>query len=133
MPDFTLRIASGATLELWKDPARPAGTQGGSDPGAPSRLNPLPDAPHRRWVGTIGSPIVVRATVNGVEAPLDTALGGRLFKAWWVEQAGPADGPTGTAGKSSEQTFTPLVDGHYTLGVERDQGGAIFVHVDVEA
>lgn len=133
MPDFTARVFSGATLELWQDPARPAGTQGGSDPGAPSRVNPLPDAPHRRYVATLGAPVVVRATVGGVEGPLDSALGGRLFTAWWVEQAGPAIGPVGTASKSSEQTFTPQAEGHYTLGLERDQGGAIFLPVDVES
>jgi hypothetical protein len=133
VPDFTLKVFSGATLQLWQDPARPAGTQAGSDPGAPSRLNPLPDAPHRRYVGQVGVPIVVHAWIGTDEAPLDSALGGRLFKGWWVDQAAVADGPLGTAGQSSEQTVTAYTPGHYTLGLEREEGGAIFLPFDVEA
>lgn len=133
MPDFTARITSGVTLALWEDPDRPAGTQGPTDPGAPSRLNPLPDSPHRRFVGTVGVAIEVQATVAGVEGPMDAALGGRLFTAWWLEKAGLVAGPVGAAGQSSVQTFTPLGEGHYTLGLEREEGGAIFIPVDVEA
>ncbi len=133
MPDFTARITAGATLTLWNDPDRPPATQSPDDPGAPSRLNPLPDAPHRRFRGQVGVEIEVSATIGGVEGPLDAALGGRLFRAWLLDQAGIALGPSNPAGQSSVQRFTPLAAGAYTLGIERDQGGAIFVPVDVEA
>ncbi len=131
--DFTVAFSAGVTQSTWLDPARPVGTLGPSDLGAPSRLNPHIGRPHLRWMGTIGSAVTLTATVSGTAGPLDAALGGRLFTCWIVEQ------PTATplpishpAGQSSVQTFTPSAAGHYTLAIERSAGGKVFMHLDVE-
>lgn len=115
MQDFSV-VVSGATLEEWTD----------------SRINSIVGHPQRHYVGTVGDQIEIRATVGGVDGPLDSALGGRLFNCWRAE--GPAVFPiTHDSGRSSVQSFTPYAIGHYTLGIARESGGAVLVHIDVEA
>lgn len=131
--DFTASFSAGVTQTTWLDPARPVGTLGPSDLGAPSRLNPHVGRPHLRWMGVAGVAVTVTATVSSVAAPLDAALGGRLFTAWLVES--PAPGPlpiSHPAGQSSAQTFTPSTAGHYTFAIERSAGGKVYLHLDVE-
>jgi len=122
MPDFEVTVA-GATVEQWLDPAIA---------GAPSRLNPLPGRPSARLIGTVGVAISLTAVVAGVSAPLDSALGGRLFVCSSVES--PLPYPVAftipTSGKSSVQEFTPSMAGHYLVCMRRPTGGAWFLHVD---
>jgi hypothetical protein len=132
--DFSIAVTSGATLQPWNDPPRPVGTLGGDDLGAPSRLNPVIGHGHTRWVGTVGTEIELTATVIGMlPGPLDAALGGRLFSAWRAETPEPVFAFSSPAGKSSVQRFTPLTEGHYTIGMRRTGGGEVLIHLDVEA
>ena len=107
----------------WVDPAN------GSRPG---RLNPRAEHQHRRHEGDLGVQVEVSARVAGVLAPLDAALGGELFTAFFAEApVFPAPALTSPAGQSSVQRFTPIVAGHYTLRLVREGHGSLFVHVDV--
>lgn len=135
MPDFTARITAGAAVDSWLDPARPALTQGPNDPGAPSRLNPRPGYPHKRWVAQPSVAVTFKATVAGVEGPLDTALGGRLFYCWPIEQPTGSTLPVFThpAGQTSVRTVLLVAPGHYLFGFGRHGGGgAVLMHVDVD-
>lgn len=124
MATFTAAFTSGTSLEEWTDP----------DSGSkPSRLNPLPDYPFLRRVGTTGTPITVTATVGGVAGPLDATLGGLLFTAALAEYvASPPPAFSSPAGQSSVQTFTPNAAGHYCLILRRESNGGIYLHVDVQ-
>lgn len=121
MPDFELEIV-GATVEQWEDPATNV---------APSRLNPRSGKAERRWIGTVGTAITLRAVVGGYSAPYDSQLGGRLFEAASAEAPHPYSvsfsHPVNT---TSLQTFTPLLAGHYLVYMRRPEGGAWFVHID---
>ena len=121
-PDFTADFTSGTTLGVWSDPAS------GS---VPSRINPRPELPHRRFNGTVAIQIEVTATVGGVAGELDVNLGGRLFQADLIEFPGVKPALTSPAGQSSVQRFTASSAGHYTLVMLRDEGGVVVMHVDV--
>ncbi|MHB9005064.1 MAG: hypothetical protein ACYC6C_13590 [Coriobacteriia bacterium] len=133
--DFVLAVTAGASVSTWQDPANPG--------VAASRLHSRAGHPELRHVGTVGTQIEITATVAGVAAPMDAALGGRLFQAWRIENpAWPGTGfyspitPyvfgfTSPAGQSSVQRFTPRVEGHYTVGVRRQDGGSMLLHFDV--
>jgi len=136
--DFSVSVTAGTTVQTWMDPARPAGTLGTGDLGASSRLNSIVSHPELRYVGVIGTAIFLRAKVAGVVGPYDGALGGRLFTAWrvenppWPGEASPyVFGFTSPAGQSSVQSFTPEVEGHYTIGFKRTAGGIFILHFDV--
>jgi len=123
MADFTVIAASGLSVDDWLDPAS------GS---APSRLNSRPGYPQKRYVGTVGVPVVLQAVVDGVVAPLDAALGGRLFVAFVVEAPVlPFTGIVSPLGQSSVQIVTAYVRGHYTIGIRRPDGGIEHVHMDL--
>lgn len=132
MSDFRLFVTGGVTLEPWEDPAS---TVGGRD--LPSRLNPHPDHPHMRYVGSVGTQITLTAAVPGLgSAPLDGALtDGKLFTAQCIEVPGDHGAPafSSPAGQSSVQHFTPLDTGHHTVQVSREDHGAIIVHIDVDS
>jgi hypothetical protein len=129
MPNFDLRLAAGASLAQWHDPD-PAPNTADS---RPSRLRPHPGQPFLRWLGKVGILVELRAIVAGVEAPLDGALGGNLFTAFFAEQPyGGPHGMTQPAGQSSRVRFTPLTPGHYLVGIRRTNGGAILLHLDVD-
>lgn len=124
MADFRVEFTDGVTVEPWEDPLLG---------NVPSRLNPRPEQGHRRHVGAIGVEVELSAIVGGVLAPLDGALGGRLFSCFpveWPSVVMPAVSSPG--GQSSVQRFTPAANGHYTLRILRDGGGSVFFHVDVE-
>lgn len=128
MADFTVLVASGAALRDWLDPPKV------SAPAAPSRLNARPGYPMKRWVGTRGVPVVLKAVVGGVVAPIDASLGGRLFSAWPVEApdaATPFAGIIGTPSHSAIQTVYAAHAGHYTIGIRRTDGGCEHVHLDI--
>ena len=123
MADFRAEFTSGAAVVPWTDPAS------GSRPG---RLNPRAEHPHRGHEGDLGVQVEVSARVGGVLAPLDAALGGELFTAFFAESpVFPAPALTSPGGQSSVVRFTPLVAGHYTLRLVREAHGSLFVHVDV--
>jgi hypothetical protein len=127
VPNFTARLVPSAdvTLQVWTDP--PTGS-------APSRLNPRDVYQHGYWRVAIGTTVEVRAKVNGVEVPLDTALGGNLFTYHWAEWTTTSPPViTSPAGQSSVATFTVSnMTGHYLLFVRRKGGGGVGLHFDVE-
>lgn len=123
MADFRAEFTAGTIVVPWDDPALGA---------RPGRLNPRAEHPHRRVEGDVGVQIAVSARVGGVLAPLDAALGGELFSAFFAEApVFPAPALSSPAGQSSVQRFTPAVAGHYTLRLLRENHGSLFVHVDV--
>lgn len=123
MADFRAQFSAGVSLQPWVDP--PLGAR-------PSRLNVRAEQAHKRHVGSLGVQVTVQAIVGGVAAPLDAALGGRLFTSFLAESASfPPPAITSPGGQSSVQRFTPLVAGHYTMRLTREGGGSIFLHVDV--
>lgn len=127
MPDFTARPSSGVAVANWHDQA--SGSKA-------SRLYPDVQAPHRRWVVASGTQVEIRATPDGgSEAPMDAALGGRLFMGWLAEYSGePHQKPvvTSPTNQSSIQRFTLRWPGHYTFVFRRHNGGSVVMHFDVE-
>lgn len=121
MADFTAAVTSGVTPEAWVDPGLGE---------VPSRINFDAEHPQLRLVATVGIPVVLTATVDGVAAPLDAALGGRLFTASVAERPGGLVVFSGAIGQSSVQTITPNAAGHYTFVLRREQGGGIWIHID---
>lgn len=139
MPDFRVRIIevvdsiAKLTFPGWAD--EPDGDD-------PTRLNALAHVPLRyARVGNIGpetvSAIAMVAIVDGVEAPADAALGGRLFR--WSMGTWPLGYPIPTivspvGGKTSLATI-PIFGaypGHWAVCVERPGSGQILVPYDVE-
>lgn len=102
----------------------------------PSRQNNDPEylASHRRI--TLLNPsetVEVRATVGGVEAPLDGALGGNLFVGAWKEWSGNSQPAiVHTPGQTSVMTTAVTHSGHYCLSIRRPNGGAVLLHFDAE-
>lgn len=121
MPDFSARFTSNATLVVWRD--LPTESK-------PSRINPLPQYPHRYYLAEVGEEIEITATVDGVDGPLDTALDGRTFLGWLAEHPVPKPAVTSPPGQSSIRRFTPTAAGHYTYVLRRKSGGGIILHID---
>ena len=115
----------GSTVTHWRDPAQL--------PSLPSRINPAPSRGLLRRTAVVGEPVIIRAIVDGVTAPLDSALDGQLFVGWIAESPLPRPAVTITAGKTSERTFTPTQPGHYTYVLHRVGGGGLILHLDVLA
>lgn len=125
MADFTVKVNAGAWY-AWTDPASPT---------LPSRLNPAPEhVPTTQFVTEDEFDIV--AVLGGVEAPMDTALGGRLFSFAWVEWSGDALPATQLIfGQSSRVTVQVLTAGHYTARFSRptadlETSPCVLVHFD---
>lgn len=122
MPDFTVAFDSGVAPEPWEDP-------GLGD--IPSRINFDAEHPQVRLVATVGVLVVFQATVDGVLAPLDVALGGRLFAVTMAEYPTPSPvSVNGVVARSAIQSFTPNAAGHYTFVMRREDGGGIWLHID---
>lgn len=121
MPDFTARLSAGVVPTQWDDHAG-AGV---------SRLNAPVKNPPKYLKATVGQPVEMTARWQGIEAPLDAQLGGKLFSSDMGEAAVPVI-PTGTAGQSSVQTFTPPAAGHYLWVMHHQDGGSVGVHLEAE-
>jgi hypothetical protein len=121
--NFSVAYTDGVTVEPWNDP--PSG-------GVPTRLNAFEEHGHLRHVGEVGTEVEISATVGGVLAPLDAALGGLLFTFHFAELPGiVAPAVSSPAGQSSIQRFTPPAAGHYTFKLKRPTLGAVILHLDV--
>lgn len=124
MPDFEARIASGAMLAVWTDPATADG---------PSRINPHPAHPPRYQRVELGSTVTVKASVAGVEGPPDSALGGRLFTTHFAEvPIWPPPAITTPPGSTSIASFVPNHLGHHLVVLRRQDGGAVALPFFVE-
>jgi hypothetical protein len=124
MADFDLKVALGTTLQKWVDPPGPN--------GEPSRLQPHPGREQLYYLGHVASLIIIHAVVNLVEAPDDSALGGRLFYAFQAEGVVPQI-LTSPLGMSARVSWLPSYPGHYVIGVRRPDGGAVLVPFDIAA
>jgi hypothetical protein len=122
--DFTVIVSSGATAEPWieQDAA-----------GDPSRLAQRPGNPERRWLAERGSVVELRAQVEGVTAPLDSALVGRLFTADLVEGNSYPTFLASPVGQSSVVRVRFPWCGHFAIAIRREDGGAEIVPIDVRA
>lgn len=104
----------------------------------PSRQNNDPQylSSYRAFDVSGGSrTVTVHANVGGVDAPLDGALSGDLFSAFWKEWSGTFPPPlTSPAGQTSvvSCTVTNAHVGHFCLLLKRANGGGVFLHFDVE-
>lgn len=124
MPDFELQV-TGATVVPWTD-------EGDAD--RPSRLNQREGCLSRRYSADVGDVLALVGVVDGVVAPLDAALDGRLFHASTIDSVCPYPvGFSSPVGQSSVQSFQPLVAGHYCVYLRREDSGSIIVHIDAEA
>jgi len=124
MPNFDARITAGAALTVWVD--APTAT-------APTRLNPNPAHPPKYHRVELGVTVTVKASVGGVEGPMDAALVGKLFTSHFGEvPVWPPPAITNPPGQSSVATFKPKYLGHHLLVMRREDGGAIAVPFFVE-
>lgn len=117
MPDFIARVSLGAIVVPWSDPASAS---------KPSRLNPHAGIAHQYIRASAGNMVEVRLTLTDgpfdgtAEAPLDGALGGRLFTWFWAEHPPGGAVPIFTPpGQSSLATFTFTTTGGYLLVAQR--------------
>ncbi len=132
MPDFDAHLVAGILLAPWVDPPLPEGPTTGAG-GAPSRLNSVAGHPPLYARATLGATITIEAIVNGANAPVDAALGGRLFTTHFAElPVWPPPLITSPAGQSSRATFTPYAIGHHLVVMRRDGGGAVALPFEVE-
>lgn len=119
MPTFEVRFTSGVTRAVWTDPA---------DGDRPTRLNHDDAHPHTYRRATVGQPVTLSAVVDGDVAPLDAALGGNLFTAWFGEVPSlPAPSMSSPVGRSSVVSFTPTHPGHHLVVFLRSSGGRVLV------
>jgi hypothetical protein len=129
MADFVISVGLGDIHVVdWADTGLP---------GQPDRLS-APKYPHRyARVGHGGLPtsVTVSAVVGGVAAPLDAALGGRLFTWWWEDKgagAPPSVAPPAGHTSTVSPLFTPDNLGTWVLACYRDGGGCVRVPFSVE-
>lgn len=124
MADFDVVPVSGIQIVSWEDPVGPS--------GEPSRLLSRPGFPLKRYKAVVRQPVRLESVVAGVQAPLDSGLGGRLFSCDLVEGTAAPHWIRPPAGQSSVVRFVPQWCGHYTIAVRRAGGGAILVPIDIE-
>jgi hypothetical protein len=125
MPDFDVRVISGATTTTWDDPRLTAR-------GLARHLYRRVTRPTAPAVAQV----VIHCVVDGVIAPLDVDLGGRLFYASRVSWSGGQPfAVVHTPGQTSIVTlsFTAAALGHQELSIRRPEGGAIVLAFDVES
>lgn len=131
--DYATQVRAPMNKPIWTD------VTGDLAQSEINRLNPQTGVPFRYVrvelpVAPALHRVQVAAAVNGVVLP-DSELGGDLFTYTWVELPGP---PVVTpitaqdAGWSALADFQLNEEGHYTLGITRQDGGAVIVHFDVQ-
>ncbi|HET9932987.1 MAG TPA: hypothetical protein VFQ35_19925 [Polyangiaceae bacterium] len=157
MPDFTLVPKLNGTVfhtVPWTDPPAPhaavtaAGGQSAWDalnasqqfalnmqhPDRPSRVTAIQGRQRFAWQATVNRPFQVWCQPDGgVAGCPDSALGGRLFDAWFAESPELPLGPNYSVGYTSRLYYTPHLAGHYVLVVRRNdgRGGGVVLHIDV--
>ncbi len=123
MPDFDVRFTSGTTSPIWDD--------------AKLAIRSLHPHRYRRVARPTGGTVdaVLSCVVNGVVAPLDAALGGRLFTTTCT-QFGGAFPPAVILGAGQSALITLRFSagsfGHNEFTVRRPGGGSITLSVEVE-
>ena len=124
MPNFDLTIVSGTTSRGWDDPRL-------NHRGLAQHLYRRVEPPNELDY----TEVVIHAVVDGVDAPLDVALGGDLFFTSRVSWSGTFPfAIIPTAGHSSliKLRFAHHMLGHQELQVRRANGGAITLSFEVE-
>lgn len=126
MADFDVKVQSGAELAPWVD--EPTDTD-------PSRLNPAGARQPLFWKVAPGAVVVLEAVVDGVVAPADVDLDGRLFVSGWAEWSAPFP-PSYTTGVGQSSSVTIQFDeahaGLFAFSMWREGGGAVVVRMSVE-
>lgn len=127
MADFSVQLSGGVQVP-WIDLQR-------NIPEQASRLVSDPDhlRSYRRFIPNATA--TISAVVGGVVAPMDAALGGRLFTAAWLEWSGH-EPPLIVQAAGQSSLVTVFLDifhhGHFVLRIQRKLGGAWLVPFDVE-
>jgi hypothetical protein len=131
VPDFDVRVlTSGApvppataivSVRDWTDDDQADGT--------PTPIHAHEGIPMRRFVAPVHERILIHAVVGGVEAPADSALGGRLFSVECCE--GAVIPEFMDMGQSSVVCVRFRGCGHYALALRRPGGGSIIIPIDV--
>lgn len=155
MPDFQLVPQLNGTVfrtVSWTDPAVPnaaVAAAGGltawnalneaqqfalrlQHPDRAARVTSIQARPRFAWQATLHRPFQVWCQPDGgVAGAADTALGGRLFDAWFAESPELPLGPNYSVGYTSRIYYTPHLVGHFVLVVRRKDGGGVVLHIDV--
>jgi hypothetical protein len=114
MADFTVKATRrGPQVVAWED----------------ELSNPYPGLPLRSYQALVGQVIEFHAVVDGVDAPLDSALGGRLFSADCCE--GTTQPHWFTSDRSSIVRCSFAWCGHFVIAIRRPGGGAELIPIDV--
>lgn len=123
MPNFDLVVHTGLEVRDWADDRCPVDSSGGVN--------------HRELHCEVDTYVTLKLQPDGgTVAPLDSAIPGETFMAWWAESPlGSTFDPAilHPAGRTSQCSFTPRVPGHYVLSYYRIGGGSILVHFHVDA
>lgn len=132
MADFDVVVVGGAQLPWVDESTANAPSRLNSDPAYLPSYRSIPLADATNAVATVS----IKAIVNGVTAPLDAALGGRLFFWAWAEWSGDAPPSVSfSPGHSSNATITfqrsANHQGHFLFRFRRPEGGVVLTPLDV--
>lgn len=134
MPDFYVKATGSPALVVdeWED--APSADR-------PSRITIQNDMIYRRTNAVVGTVLTIEAILDGQTSAQDDSVVG-LFTMWPVEYPAGSGKPVQTIpteGKSSIQTFTLGLIGHYTIAVRHENtkdapyaapGGAVLIHIE---
>jgi hypothetical protein len=119
MPDFDFRVTSGTITTPWDD----------------RHLSHRGANVHKYRVVQPAALPAISCVVGGVVAPVDGALGGRLFVVSRLQWAGSFPFTISQAAAQSSLItlgFSMSTLGHQELVIRRDEGGAIILSFEVE-
>ena len=107
--------------------------------GQPKRLNTLAIPPRYLRVGHdspfLPTTITINSIVSGATAPVDGALGGRLFQWWWGQVGGgapPSLVPPAAHSSTVSILFSTSNIGTWLLTGYRQSGGSVTIGLSVE-